>query len=56
MVVNKSLLITGLLIAAAASQAGLMRERLANLSSTQTRSEILLAQRSCNPNDPSYCP
>jgi hypothetical protein len=55
MVVNKSLLLTGLLIAMAASQVPTLLQKF-YASSASAQAELLLAQRSCNPNDPSYCP
>ena len=54
---NKSLLLTGLLMAMAASQMPTLLQRFqASSASAQPESSLLLAQRSCNPNDPSYCP
>ncbi|MBW4466609.1 MAG: hypothetical protein KME07_14385 [Pegethrix bostrychoides GSE-TBD4-15B] len=55
---NKSLVIFGLLAVAAAFQvpAG-VRVLQAQLNQSGSSSEVvLLAQRSCNPNDPSTCP
>jgi len=57
MAVNKNLLILGLLVAVTASQLPrLVRGLQQGSISTHTQQETLIAQRACNPSDPSACP